>query len=118
VTDEEIAAALDAAGDRLPASRPAGKGGRKRGFASWEEAYQARAVEVEGGHRRWTGATSGRSGTPTVSVGGQMETVYRLAFRWHRGRDPEGNVLPACSYPHCVAGGHLADRRMRQGGGS
>lgn len=108
---DEIAAALDAA-----AAGPAS--GRPRAFVSWEEAYEAQTVAVEGGHLHWTGATSGASGTPTVAVGGQVQTVYRIAFRWYRGREPEGYVRPSCSYPCCVFGGHLADRRMREGGGA
>jgi hypothetical protein len=51
-----------------------------------------------------------------VAWRGQVETAYRLSFRWHYGREPEGNVRPTCDYPCCVAGGHLADRVIREGG--
>lgn len=114
MTGEEIAAALDAAGAQLPrVVKP--KRARARCFTSWGEAFTEQAVQVEGGHVQWTGATVGR-GTPVVSYGGQVETAYRIAFRWHFGREPVGNVRPRCDYPACVAGAHLADRRLRQGG--
>ncbi|NDK24722.1 hypothetical protein FSY75_09575 [Streptomyces sp. TR1341] len=110
MTSEEIAAALDAAGGLVPGTRP----GRVRA-ASWEEAFNARTVPVEGDHLAWSGAT-GHRGTPVVGFQGQVETAYRLAFRWHHGREPEGNVRPKCDFPGCVAGGHLADRLIREGG--
>ncbi|MFI9026380.1 hypothetical protein [Streptomyces sp. NPDC053560] len=114
MTSDEIADALDSAdgGPPKPATRP-----RQRTVpaASWREAFQARTVEMEDGHVHWTGAT-GKRGTPVLSFRGQVETAYRLAFRWHYRREPEGNVRPTCDYPCCVAGGHLADRLMRGGG--
>lgn len=106
MTGEEIARALDAAGSTLPPAPP----------GSWQEAFQARTVPVEGGHLVWKGATTGPSGTPVLAFGGQVETAYRLSFRWGHGREPEGNVRPRCAYARCVAGEHLTDRRMRERG--
>jgi hypothetical protein len=114
VTSEEITVALDSAGASAPGASAPGRG-RPAPAASWEDAFKARTVAVEGGHVHWTGTTGAR-GTPVVGHGGQVETAYRLAFRWHYGREPEGNVRPTCDYPCCVAGGHLADRAMREGG--
>lgn len=105
VTSEETAAA--AAAPRT--------GGRPASGTSWEDAFEQRTDPVEGGHLRWTGATGAR-GTPVVAYRGQVETAYRLAFRWHHGREPQGNVRPTCDYPRCVAGEHLADRALREGG--
>jgi hypothetical protein len=117
VTGEEIAAALDAAGTALPVARPGSGGAPAAGPATcWRDAFEARTVAVDGGHLHWTGARTGTSGTPVVAFGGQVETAYRLAFRWWHGREPEGNVRPRCGYPHCVAGEHLADKRIREGG--
>lgn len=107
--DDEIAAALDVAGETLA---PAGSSV----VSSWKEAYTARTVAVKGGHLHWTGAMAGDR--PLMTFRGRVYTVYGLAFRWHYGRDPEGTVRPACAYPVCVAGGHLADQRMRAGGAS
>lgn len=114
MTSDEIADALDSAGESLPGASAPGRG-RPGTAASWEDAFALRTVAVEGGHLHWTGAT-GHRGTPVLAWRGQVETGYRLAFRWHHGREPEGNVRPTCDYPCCVAGGHLADRLIRDGG--
>ncbi|MYX33453.1 MULTISPECIES: hypothetical protein [unclassified Streptomyces] len=88
--------------------------GRRRTADSWEEAYQARTVAVDGGHMHWTGSTGVR-GTPVVGLGGRYRTAYRIGFEIHHGREPEGPVLhlPSCDYPRCVAGAHLADTWLR-----
>jgi hypothetical protein len=117
MTAEEIASALDAAAGHVLASPVQARRGRPKLSASWEEAFSDRTVAVEGGHLHWSGATGAR-GTPVLAFGGQVETAYRLAFRWHYGREPQGNVRPTCHYPCCVAGGHLADRMLREGGGA
>lgn len=101
---EEFAAALDAAG-----RHPAGPAD------AWRVRFDERVISVDGGHLHWTGATGAR-GTPVVACGGQVETAYRLAFRWHYGREPVGNVRPRCGYPSCLAGAHLADRLLRSEG--
>lgn len=90
--------------------------GRRPAAATAEAAYTALAVAVDGGHRRWTGATH-PTGTPVLYLRTQAMTVYRLAFRIEHGREPEGNVRPTCGYPFCVAGDHLEDRRLRQAHG-
>lgn len=79
---------------------------------TWQEQFAQRTVSVEGGHLNWTGTTGAR-GTPLFAVNRQVQTAYRLAFRWYYGREPEGKVRPACGYPACVAGAHLKDRMMR-----
>jgi hypothetical protein len=116
VTGQEIAAALDAAVSTLSSVRGSASASRPASAGSWREAFDARAVAVDGGHLHWTGATTGTSGTPVVAFQGQVQTAYRLAFRWWHKREPEGNVRPRCGYPCCVFGGHLADKRIREGG--
>lgn len=91
--------------------------GRRPSYASWEDAVAARVVAVDGGHQRWDG-TVATGGTPVVALRSQVETVYRLVFRWHHGREPAGQVRPTCAYPRCVAAEHLADRIMRAQGGA
>lgn len=116
MTGHEIAVALDtAAGLPHPPAGLARRGGRRWSPSSWTEAFEAQTVEITGGHLHWTVATAGR-GTPMAACGGQVETVYRLAFRWWHGREPDGRVRPTCDYPCCVAGAHLADRVLREGG--
>lgn len=113
----EIAAALDAAVESLADSPPERRpGGRPRSADSWGDAFHSQAVAMAGGHLHWTGRTGSR-GTPVVAWAGQVETAYRLAFRWHHKREPQGNVRPECGYPACVAGAHLADLLIREGGG-
>ncbi len=108
-------AALDAAGGSLEPGAPAvRRGGRRPAVGeTWRDAVDRHTVAVEGGHLHWTGAT-GANGTPVVAVGGQVETGYRLAFRWHHGREPVGQVRPTCGYGGCMTGGHLADRQLRE----
>ncbi|WP_381792841.1 hypothetical protein [Streptomyces niveus] len=114
---DEVADALDAAGEDLGAAAPVRRSGRRLSIAaSWSDAFDRGTVVVQGGHLHWSGATTGTSRTPVVAYGGQVETGYRVAFRWHYGRDPVGNVRPTCDYPCCLAGGHLADRVLREGG--
>ncbi|WP_434593466.1 hypothetical protein [Streptomyces sp. A5-4] len=114
MTSEEIADALDSAGEHTRGALVPVRA-RPSPATSWEDAFAQRTVAVEGGHVHWSGAIGNR-GTPVVAWRSQVETAYRLAFRWHHGREPEGNVRPTCGYPCCVAGGHLADRRLREGG--
>ncbi|MGW6416348.1 helix-turn-helix domain-containing protein [Streptomyces sp. NPDC055055] len=125
ITTEEIAHALDAAdvsgrcvaleGPRrevVAAGLPERGRGHMSPCASWEEAFLARTVAVEGGHVEWTGPLNDHR-TPVLRVGTVGETAYRYAFRVHHGRDAEGQVRPRCGYPRCVAGGHLEDRVLR-----
>lgn len=93
---------------------PTYRRGRRVPERSWEEAMRKRIKKVAGGHAEWTG-TRHPSGTPLLSWRGRSETVYRLVFRLHYGRVPEGNIthVPDCDVDHCVAGEHLEDRAMR-----
>jgi hypothetical protein len=77
-----------------------------------EEAFRHHAEPVDGGHVRWTGSTSHK--TPSVWFSGSTYSAYKVAFRLHHGREPEGLVTPACGMPGCVAGAHVEDRPMRQ----
>lgn len=79
--------------------------------ASLEEAFQGHAEVAEGGHVRWTGSTSHT--TPTVWFEGSLRSAYKVAFRLHHGREPEGMVTPSCDVPLCVAGAHVEDQPMR-----
>lgn len=87
--------------------------GRRSPYRSWEEAFTQQSEPVEGGHRRWTG-TRERAGTPVVRHRASIQTAYRVAFRLHYGREPEGYVTQSCGIPGCVAGGHQLDRIMRE----
>ncbi|MGW4731761.1 hypothetical protein ACWEQC_21805 [Streptomyces shenzhenensis] len=90
--------------------------GRRPSYGSWEEAFAAQSEPVEGGHRRWTG-TRERRGTPVVRHRTSIQTAYRVAFRLHHGREPEGKVSQSCRIPGCVAGEHQQDRVMREAEG-
>ncbi|MDX2645071.1 hypothetical protein PV341_16160 [Streptomyces sp. PA03-1a] len=88
--------------------------GRRRTADSWQEAYGARTVAVDGDHVHWTGSLSAR-GTPVVGLGRRYRTAYRIGFEIHHGREPDGPVLhlSTCDYPGCVAGAHLSDTWLR-----
>ncbi|MEU7323324.1 hypothetical protein ABZ682_22650 [Streptomyces griseoviridis] len=75
------------------------------------EAFEALTVLVDGGHRQWRGRTTA-DGVPVVS---RTESAYRIAFRLHHGRHPEGSVRHTadCGVKYCVEGSHLNDRAMR-----
>ncbi|WP_019061777.1 hypothetical protein [Streptomyces prunicolor] len=87
--------------------------GRRPAYGSWLEAFTEQSEPVEGGHRRWTG-TRERCGTPVVRHRTSIQTAYRVAFRLHNGREPEGKVSQSCEIPGCVAGEHQRDRVMRE----
>ncbi|MER6976014.1 hypothetical protein [Streptomyces carpinensis] len=70
--------------------------------------FEQRKV-TDDGHRRWLGRHL-KDGTP-LFVSGQ--TAYRVAFRIGHGQDPIGQIRVECEMPHCVEGGHLSDRLMR-----
>ncbi|WP_327357863.1 hypothetical protein [Streptomyces sp. NBC_01304] len=78
-----------------------------------EEAFQQRLQLTDGGHVLWTGPAHG---SPVLPWKGTTVSAYRIAFRLHHGRDPEGPVTSACTVPLCVAGPCLLDRPMRQAG--
>ncbi|MFJ2206028.1 hypothetical protein [Streptomyces microflavus] len=115
MTDEDVAAALDAASEDMGTAAPlVRRGGRRPAVgSSWQDAFDSHIVEVEGGHLQWTGATT-VDGTPVVAFDSQVETGYRLAFRWHHEREPVGPVRPTCGYGGCLTGEHLADRQLRE----
>ncbi|SEC02497.1 hypothetical protein SAMN04490357_0991 [Streptomyces misionensis] len=80
--------------------------------ASLEDAFRLRTKPTSGGHVCWTGSFN--NSTPSLRFQHVNHSPYRIAFRLHHGRDPEGQAKPACGMPHCVAGAHLEDRPMRQ----
>ncbi|CAM5481704.1 MULTISPECIES: hypothetical protein [Streptomyces] len=87
--------------------------GRRPIYSSWAEAFTEQSEPVEGGHRRWTG-TREKRGTPVVRFRASIQTAYRVAFRLHHGREPEGNLTRSCQIPGCVAGEHQQDRVIRE----
>ncbi|MGW2951600.1 hypothetical protein [Streptomyces eurythermus] len=68
------------------------------------------AVLTSGGHRRWVGRRT-KDGVPLVD---HFTTAARVVFRMEHSREPEGQVRGSCAIKHCVARGHLTDRRMRE----
>lgn len=98
---------------RVSLGLPAPHCGRRSVYASIEDAFLARAESLGDGHCRWPGKTSS-DGVPVVKHRGVAESAYRVAFRAHYGRAPEGLVKPACEMPRCVSGWHLEDRIVRE----
>ncbi|SOE31697.1 hypothetical protein [Streptomyces sp. OK228] len=94
---------------RLPGYRP----GKRSCPQTLRQAFMERSREVAGGHREWRAQTT-ESGVPVLSWRGLHVTAGRVAFKLDTGRDAEGNVKATCTYPHCVAPGHQADRPMRE----
>jgi hypothetical protein len=78
-----------------------------------EAAYLAHVEDVGDGHQRWTGTTT-RDGVPMVTSRFGQQSAHRVGFQMATGRPPVGNVRVTCDYPHCVARGHQADRRLRE----
>lgn len=117
VSNSAVAAQLGCAWRRVDEVRkrvglPAFLRGRRATYGSWAEAFTAQSEPVEGGHRRWTG-TREKSGTPVVRHRTSIQTAYRVAFRLHHKREPQGNVSQSCEIPGCVAGEHQQDRLIR-----
>jgi hypothetical protein len=76
--------------------------------------YERYSVPVLGTpHIRWTGPTDARgAGRLTVSTAGGGHSsvrVHRVAFHRHSGRQPVGDVYPACGNVWCVAGPCMVD---------
>jgi hypothetical protein len=92
---------------------PAFSAGRRARREVAEAAYLAHVEDVEGGHQRWTGTTT-RDGVPMVTTRFGQESAHRVAFQMETGRPPVGYVRVTCTYAHCVARGHQADRRLRE----
>ena len=92
---------------------PVFNAGRRTRREVAEAAYLAHVEDVEGGHQRWTGTTT-RDGVPMVTTRFGQESAHRVAFQLVTGRPPVGYVRVTCTYPHCVARGHQADRRLRE----
>jgi hypothetical protein len=86
--------------------------GKRPTVHTLEQVFLERSRPVAGGHRQWTRQTAA-SGTPVLSWNGLHITAGRVAFKMAKGREPEGQVRPTCTFPHCVEPGHQADRLMR-----
>lgn len=88
----------------------------ERGTAAWQrtvdEAMALRTVPAEDGHLMWTGALGGR-GTELWAEG-RVHNARAITFSKHHGRPPEGRLRRTCDRHGCIAGAHLADRRIRQ----
>ncbi|MFC9681325.1 helix-turn-helix domain-containing protein [Streptomyces sp. NPDC056948] len=97
----------------LPAPRP----GRPDRYSSLEDAFRQNTTPVGDGHLRWTGYTDTDRGIAYVCFRKQRLTAARVSFELHHGRPPVGRVLPGCEVDGCLAGGHLADRPMREANG-
>lgn len=69
------------------------------------ERVAEQATPLLGGHLVWEGRL-GRTGTPMLS---RTESVNRVVFRLHHGREPLGRVYGTCRRKRCVAGAHLRD---------
>ncbi|MER5559657.1 helix-turn-helix domain-containing protein [Streptomyces sp. NPDC002506] len=82
-----------------------------RCMPSLDEAFHARSVPVENGHRKWIGRHS--RGMPTFIHDGRDLSAYRVAFRLRWQREPVGKALPSCEFKGCVALDHVEDRPMR-----
>lgn len=78
--------------------------------ATLEEAFQQYTRPAADGHIEWTGRRN--NGTPAVTFHGTVHSGYRLAFRFHYGREPVGKVT-SCE-TGCVAGRCVKDQPMRE----
>lgn len=91
---------------------PAPRRGSSPKHASFEDAYRAHAVPASDGHAAWTGSWG--DVTPVVQHRHSTRSAYKIAFRLHHGRDPQGLVKSSCGKHGCVAGAHLTDTVMRR----
>ncbi len=118
-----LAADLETGLDRLPPQHPTAIGDnaadRAPGYRPQvrhdtpEAKLAALAQPAEDGHLTWPGPVTCR-GLPLLTLGGRHFTAARVAFRVHYGREPIGQVLPACGLRTCLAGDHLDDRPARE----
>lgn len=92
---------------------PAYRRGKRSTGQTLQQAFKARTEPVGGGHMLWVGRVSS-AGVPVLSWRGEHTTAARVAFTIDTGREPVGNVRPTCTYPGCIAPGHVADRPMRE----
>jgi hypothetical protein len=92
---------------------PAPRLGHAPRYNTVEDAFRAHAVPAADGHVEWTGVRTGAD-APMVRYRRDSESAYRVAFRLHHGREPEGVVYPTCGRAGCIAGPHLSDTPMRR----
>lgn len=79
---------------------------------TFDDVYRAHAIPTTDGHMTWTGGHNGV--TPTVHHLHQGRSAYKIAFRLHHQREPQGLVKVGCHQPGCVAGAHLTDATIRK----
>jgi hypothetical protein len=97
------------------ASRPGvHRPGSRPRYASLKDAFEAKTERDADDHVRWRGYVDTTSNTPMIFHGRQRTPAPKAAFILHHGRDPVGKPLPTCGVKGCIAGGHLADRPMRE----
>ncbi|MEU1908436.1 hypothetical protein [Streptomyces hygroscopicus] len=114
-TNREIAAVCHTARRKVAAARAAlgiAPAQPSRGIESLEAALKARVEPLFCGHAVWTGPRN-ENGVPMVSWKFQRVSAYRVAFRAHYGREPQGVVLAVCEVPGCIAGRCLDDKTAR-----
>lgn len=92
---------------------PAPSTGRRPTYATLKDAFWHSAEAIDGGHVHWVGYRD-KAGTPRVCYRQQAQAAPHVAFVLHHGREPVGRALPTCGMKGCIAGGHLADRPMRE----
>lgn len=83
-------------------------------YKTLADAFQAHTKQLSDGHVAWVGYRDRYSNAPIVCFRYQRIPAPQAAFQLHHGRKPVGKPLPTCGMKGCVAGGHLADRPMRQ----
>ncbi|MFJ8606297.1 hypothetical protein ACIRH0_03785 [Streptomyces sp. NPDC093675] len=72
------------------------------------EAFDRGSLELEGGHRLWTGERT-RDCSPVLSHRGRMLDVRDVAYVIEHGRSPKGRAQSSCEHRWCVAPGHQED---------
>lgn len=77
-----------------------------------EQKWATHLTTADNGHLKWAGPR-GRYGTPILCHGNQRHQARAVAFRQQYGRDPAGQVRPACGESWCVAPAHVLDRPGR-----
>lgn len=97
---------------RVKAGLPAPLHGSRARYTSMDDDYRAHARPTNNGHMEWTGIVA-HHGAPMVRHRRHTESAFRIAFRLHHQREPQGKAAPACGQPGCVAGAHIEDRPMR-----
>ncbi|MFE4210274.1 MULTISPECIES: hypothetical protein [Streptomyces] len=81
--------------------------------ATLAAAFAARTRATEDGHRVWTAGVNSR-GVGRFQHAGRTYTAQQAAHAVRTGRQPVGQVRPACDVPGCCEPEHVDDRLTRQ----